>query len=244
VRTPAPRWREVFQRLLPFLVVVSVAACGYLWLVQPRLGAYLRARSDAAMLRDRVKTLQASAARALPLAPSNAQAALGEFERRVASQDRVTDVAAALSRAVLDSAPADKLRTFTIETGDRVQHGDDSGGRGSAQAGDPAGWGGPDPRFGLFPYAVTYTPIRIGFESTFEAAGDFLWKILDLPTMVEIRSVRLTRGLPLMRSEVVVRVYQRGDAADAGQAAAPTGAPPAPGGPTAPRLAVTAGSKG
>jgi Tfp pilus assembly protein PilO len=244
VKAAAARWREALQRLLPFLVAVSVAACGYLWLIQPRLGVYLRARSDAVMLRDRVRTLQASAARVLPQSPSNTQVALGEFERHVASQDRVTEVAAALAKAVLDSAPADRLRTFTIETGDRVQQGADSGGRGSAQAGDPTGGDGPDPRFGLFPYGVSYTPIRISFESTFEAAADFLWKILDLPTVVEIQSVRLTRGLPLMKAEVVIRVYQRGDAADAGQAAAPARVPPGPGGPTAPRLAVTAGSKG
>jgi len=43
---------------------------------------------------------------------------------------------------------------------------------------------------GALPYAVTYTPVRVSFESTFEAAGNVLWQLRDLPTFVEVRSAR------------------------------------------------------
>jgi len=216
-------------RLLPLLLVAAIVACGHLWLIQPRLSAYLRARSDADALQGRVKTLQTSAARALALPPADVAASLREFERRVSPDDRVADVAQALGEAVLDSAPPDMLRGFTIETGDRVQQAIGAGNRGA------------DARVALFPYAVGYTPVRITFESTFESAGTFLWKLRGLPTLVELRSARMTRGLPLMRVEVLLYVFQRGAAMDASQAAAPGGATPGPGAAVVPRVAGVGG---
>jgi hypothetical protein len=221
---------DAVWRLLPLLLVAAIVACGHLWLIQPSLSAYLRARSDAGALRGRVKTLQTSAARALALSPTDVAASLRDFDRRVSPDDRVADVAQALAEAVLDSAPPDTLRGFTIETGDRVQQAIGAGDRGA------------DARVALFPYAVSYTPVRITFESTFESAGTFLWKLRDLPTLVELRSARMTRGLPLMRVEVLLYVFQRGEAMDASRTAAPGGA--TPGAAVVPRVADAAGGGG
>jgi hypothetical protein len=86
--------------------------------------------------------------------------------------------------------------------------------------------------------------VRITFESTFEAAASFLWRVRDLPTAVEIRSATMTRGLPLMKVEVLIRVFQRGDLVDPGPAI-PTGEPAStPAGPTAPREAQFTGAEG
>jgi hypothetical protein len=243
VNGPSGRLSEALRRLLPFFVTVAIATCGYLWFVQPRLGAYLRTRTDVSALRGRVRTLQVSTERARAPRPVDMQASLTEFEARVSRDDTVADVTAALANAVLDSAPADMLRGFTIETGDRIQQGTDGVSRGPARPGSGFSGEGPDLRFALFPYAVSYTPVRIAFESTFDAIGTFMSKIRDLPTAVEIRSARMTRGLPLMKVEVLVRVYQRGDEVDAGAALAPGSAVPAPGGPTAPRLAGPPGAE-
>ena len=101
-----------------------------------------------------------------------------------------------------------------------------------------------DPRLALFPHAVSYTPLRVTFESTFEAAGNLLWQLRDLPTLVEVRSAALTRGLPLMRTELLVRVLQRVDPTDAGTPAMPAATGPAAPGQTGPRLAPPAAESG
>ena len=104
---PSGRLSEALRRLLPFFVTVAIATCGYLWFVQPRLGAYLRTRTDVSALRGRVRTLQVSTERARAPRPVDMQASLTEFEARVSRDDTVADVTAALANAVLDSAPAD-----------------------------------------------------------------------------------------------------------------------------------------
>jgi Tfp pilus assembly protein PilO len=244
VKITAGRLGEALQRLLPLLIVVAIATCGYLWYVQPRLNAYLRARSDVSTLRDRVRTVQASTGRTRDWVPVDLRASIAEFEARVSRDDKVPDVAAALATAVLDVAPAGQLRGLTIETGDRVQQGIDPGARGASRPGAGTAGDGPDLRMALFPYAVSYTPLRITFESTFEAIGNFMRAIRDLPTTVEIRSARLTRGLPLMKLEVLIGVYQRGEAVDGVQGLAPGAAAPAPQSPTAPRVAGSPGTEG
>ena len=159
----------------------------------------------------------------------------------MSAEDRVADVAAVLARAVLASAPAGQLRSFVIETGERLSS--------LPRAGAPAGAGpgngvaDADPRLALFPYAVSYTPMRVSFESTFEAAGSLLWRLRDFPTVVEVRSLTLSRGLPLMKTELLVRVLQRGDALDVANPVVPAAGPEVTG-PTAPRLAPPSAEPG
>jgi hypothetical protein len=139
----------------------------------------------------------------------------------------VVDVAAAIAKAVLASAPADGLRAFVIDAGDRVAAPRGGGAEGDASA---------DPRMALFPYAVSYTSLRVSFESGFETAGDVLRQLRDLPTTVEVRAATLERSLPLMKTELVIRVLQRGEAIEVPASAVPGSfTAPAPG-PTAPRL--------
>lgn len=215
---------EALERLLPFLTIVAMVTAGWFWFVQPRFGAYLRARTDAAALEERVRTLQEASGRARPQPPADLARTEREFEARVAADDKVADVAAALARAVLASAPAGRLRAFVIESGDSMV--------------------GDDPRLALFPYAVRYTPVRVSFESTFEAAGNVLWQLRDLPTVVEVRSATLTRGLPLMTIDLVVRVLQRGGTTEGASPAMPAATGPGAASPTAPRLAPSAADAG
>ena len=231
---------ETLERLCPFLAFVAVLTAGWFWFVQPRFSAYLRAGSDAAALEERVRTLQQATGRARPETPADLERSLRRFEQEMSADDTVAAVAAALAETVLASAPASQLRAFVIETGDRATSA--PGGASRELAGAPGGGAADasDPRLALFPYSVTYTPLRVSFESTFEAAGKLLWKLRGLPTIIEVRSATLTRGLPLMKTEVVVRVFQRGEVADvAGRAVPPEAFAPAPS-PTAPRLAPSA----
>jgi hypothetical protein len=244
VNVTTGRLGDTIERLLPFLTIVTVVTIGFLWFVQPRLGAYLRVRSDATALEERARTLRQLTSRAQSPPRADMERPQREFEARMSAEDKVADVAAALAHAVLASAPPDRLRSFTIETGDRTAApaldaaGDARHAPGSA-LGDHA-----DPRLALFPYAVTHTPLRVTFESSFEAAGRVLWQVRDLPTIVEVRSATLTRGFPLMRIELLVRVLQRGQTVDVLRGAPADGALPAAPGPTAPRVAATAGEEG
>jgi hypothetical protein len=227
---------ETLKRLLPFLVFVAVLTVGWFWFVQPRFSAYLRAGTDTAALEERVRTLQQATGRARPEVPGDLDAALRQFEAQMAAGDMVAAVAAAIARAVLASAPASQLRSFVIETGDRASLAPGGGSRELAGAAADAS----DPRLALFPYRVSYTPLRVSFESTFEAAGTLLWTLRGLPTIIELRSATLTRGLPLMKTELVLRVFQRGEAADVADPPVPlAGVPPAPNS-TTPRLAPSA----
>jgi hypothetical protein len=228
---------EALERLLPFLTVVAIVTAGWFWFLQPRFGAYLRARTDTAALEDRVRTLQQATQRGVPQPPADLSRTQREFEARMSADDEVAEVAARLAKAVLANAPAGELRSFVIETGDRMS----AQSRGAA--GDLAGardGSGADPRLALFPYAVSYTPLRVSFDSTFEAAGNVLWQLRDFPTLVEVRSATLTRGLPLMKFDLLVRVLQRGRALDAPADTMTVPAGPDVPGPTAPRLAPSA----
>jgi len=227
---------EALERLLPFLTFAAIVTAGWFWFVQPRLAIYLRAHTDAAALEERVRTLQQASSRARSMPPADLERAEREFEARVSPEDHVADVAAAIAQTVLASAPPDRLRALAIDAGDRV-----SVSRGGRTEG---GGDGADPRMALFPYAVSYTPLRVSFESGFETSGELLWRLRDLPTTVEVRAATLERGLPLMRTELIILVLQRGDAVDVSAAAVPASAPaPAPG-PTAPRLGASAAGPG
>jgi hypothetical protein len=226
---------ETVERLLPFLTIAAVVTAGWFWFVQPGFRSYLRAGTGAAALEQRVRTLQEASGRTRPQPAADLDRTQREFEKLVSSDDRIADVAAALAKMVLASAPAGQLRSFVIETGDRMPTSQGSAG-GAADAGDP--------RLALFPYAVSHTPLRISFESTFEAAGNLLWHLRDLPTMVEVRSATLTRGLPLMKTELIVRVLRRGETTGVADAALAAAAGPAAPGPTAPRLAPSPSEAG
>ena len=235
---------DTLERLLPFLTIVVIVTAGWFLAVQPRFGAYLRARTDTAALEERVRTLQQATGRARPQAPADLSRTQREFEARVPADDAVADVAAALANAVLASAPAGELHSFEIETGDRMSPASRGATGQPAGASGAGGLDGADPRLALFPYAVSYTPLRVSFESTFGAAGNVMWRLRDLPAAVEVRSATLTRGLPLMKIELIVRVLQRGAAIDVAGDTMPAPAGQAAPGPTAPRLAPSAAEAG
>jgi len=244
VKANAARVNDAIVRLLPLLLGVAIVTCGYLWVVQPRLGTYLRTRADVAALTGRVRTLQQITERSRALPPPDMEPSMRDFETHMSHKDKVADVAAALAKAVLDSAPPDMLRGFAIETGERLQQAGGTGGRGVPGMTPGTTGEASDPRVLLFAVPVSYTPVRVTFESTFEAAANFLWRVRDLPTAVEIRSATMTRGLPLMKVDVLIRVFQRGDGGGAVPAIPAGGPSSASSGPTAPRVAQSPGAGG
>jgi len=235
---------DTLERLAPFLTMAAVITAGWFWFVQPRFESYLRARTDVAALEERVSTMQQASARTPPEPPADLAPTQQAFEARVSADDRVADVAAALVQIVIASAPPGKLRSFVLETGDRTSPAGRAGSGDRAPASAGRGTDGADPRLALFPYDVSYTPLRVTFESTFETAGTLLWQLQRLPTAVEVRSAALTRGLPLMKTELVVRVLQRGSQPGAATPALPLAVDITAPGPTGPRLAPSAAEPG
>ena len=207
------RLSDAIEHLLPFLIVVAIVTFVYFWFIQTPLNLYVRTRTDTAALQTRLKAAQDSVARASGTAPVDIQASLAAFERQMPTDDQVGEVTARLARAVLDSVPVDKLRGFAIETSDRIKAEADAGGRAKMPrvTADTVG-SAPDPRFSLFPYKVIYTPVKVVFSSTFDGIANFMWRVRDLPTTVEVKSATLTRGLPFMKMELLIWVYQRGAA--------------------------------
>jgi hypothetical protein len=186
-----------------------VLALAFVWFIQPRLTQYSRATADAVPLENRVATMerlvQQAGAQTLDPDPGS----LAEFERRVPTADRTPELLEQLARLALDSAPAGKTKALLIEAGDRQT---------MDSMGSVVGFGPrvvqtsgetPDPRLGLFPVPLTYTPVTLSFDSTYEAIGRFFWGVQHLPTAIEIRRADLTRGLPLMKIRVVLYAFQR-----------------------------------
>ena len=244
MRANTGRLEDALNRLAPFIVVVVVVTIAYFLFLQEPLHAYFRSRTDAASLQSRVKTLQNSRARAVNSPPVDLQASVREYEKQMADSDRVSDVSAILAKAVLDHAPAGKLRGFSIETSDRISVATPT--RQQAPAVTPGNISTiPDPRLSLFPGTVSYTPLKMTFSSTFEAIAAVIWKLQGLPTMIEIKSATLTRGLPLMKIELLLWVYQRAEPAsqDPGATPPPVTPTPAPA-PAGPRVARLMGAEG
>ena len=236
----ANRTSDVLSRALPFIVVAAIVIGAYFGLIQPRVSEYLRGRTELTSLDGRVRTLQDALARGRSAPLPDEATALKLFDERMSVDDHVSDVSERLARLVLDSAGKDMLKSLQIATGAPAQWSPGQAVATTRTADERPDL--PDPRFGLFLATVTYTPVLVSFSSTYEAIQQFAWRLRDFPTMIEIRSVDLTRGLPLMRASFRIFVFQRGPAATAPSGPAAPANPPAS--PLAPRVARLETSEG
>jgi len=82
---------DALERLLPFLTFVVVFTAGWFWFVQPRFDAYLRARTEAAALEERARTMQQASESGQLAPPADLERAQREFEARVSADDKVAD---------------------------------------------------------------------------------------------------------------------------------------------------------
>jgi len=231
--SPTNRASETFERFAPLIVVAACLLVGYFWFVQPKVSEYVRQRTERGSLESRVRLLRDAVNRGRTVLPPDEAAAMRLFQERTSPDDKVSEVVELLARNAMQSAPKDRVRGLQIQTGTSIrwQPGEPPPNAGRAGGGADE----PDPRFALFGMPLTYTPVTIAFESSYEAITSFLWQLRDLPTTIELRSMELTRGLPLMQAKIQIFVYQR-------EAAALVPGPPGvvPGGstsPTTPRVA-------
>ena len=237
----ANRTSDMLSRVLPFVVAGAILLLGYFWFVQPRIAEYLTNRGEIANLEIRVRAMQDTVNRGRSTPSADEAAALKLFEERMSPDDRVSDVVELLARTALDSAPTGRVKGLQIATGQSAQWAPGQAGAVTRVGNDEPEL--PDPRFGLFPVSLTYTPVTVSFDAGYEAIERFLWRLRDLPTMIEIRSMALARGLPLMKASVRVLVYQRGAAVATPDLLAPEpgGAPTSPLTPRVARLSLAEG---
>lgn len=201
------RINDVLQRILPIAVGVILVSVGYYWLLAPGIAAYLRLRDEAKPLEARMLLIEQAVTRGRGIAWPDETEAIKLFEQRVPKEDRVAEVAERLTQAVTDSATDGKLRNLAMGTGSEPT----AGAPGQPRPAGPGVVEPVDPRWSLFPYSLTHTPLTLSFDASYGTIANFFSRIRDLPTAVEIRSVKLTRGLPLMSVEVTLFVFRRGD---------------------------------
>jgi hypothetical protein len=231
--SPTNRARERFVRFAPLVVSAACLLAGYFWFVQPSISEYVRQRTDRGTLELRVRLLQDAVNRGRTVFPPDEAEAMRVFEERTSPDDKVSEVVELLARKALESTPKGLVRGLQIQTGASIRWQPGEPAQQSGRAADRAA--GPDARFALFGTPFTYTPVAIAFESSYEGITRFVWQLRDLPTTIELQSMELTRGLPLMQAKIQIVVYQRGAAPTA---SGPPGLVPAGStSPTAPRVA-------
>ena len=201
------RINAILQLVLPYVIGIAIAAVGYFWYISPVFTTYLRSRSDAQALEARLRGVEAVVARGRSAAWPDEAEPLRLFESRVAKDDHVMDVVELLTKALNDSVADGKLRNLAIGTGDEAVATSPSAVR-TTLPGDAEVI---DPRWSLFPYPLKHTPVTMSFDCSYATIVNFLWRVRDLPTAIEVRSMKLTRGLPLMSVQFTFFVFQRGD---------------------------------
>jgi hypothetical protein len=164
-------------RYAPLAAAVVVLVAGWMLLVQPQLRANGRVATDIGELQQRLAQVSMALGNPLPAAP--AADPVAAFEEQVPSGDATSELLEELARL----AAAAPVSNLLIETGERVSVSQPAGTGPQAVSGAL-----PDPRFMLFGSALTYSPVTMSFDAEYARAGELLWRLRDLATLVEIRS--------------------------------------------------------
>lgn len=180
--------RLAVAALAPLLVLALV----FVALIRPRTSEVDAEAARIATLERRVDDMRASIAGAG--VDDDGRAGIAEeIERRIPAVDPVPMVLEQLMQPGF--AGADDVQNLIVETGART----------SAQ-GD-----GTDPRIGLLPATLVYTPIRVSFDGPYPRVGRLLWELGALPTLVEVGSlnVQSAADASLVHVELVLRAFER-----------------------------------
>jgi hypothetical protein len=186
---------QQLRRYAPIGVVILIVALGWIVFVSPALGRSTRASRQVTSLRQQLEQVRASARGPAPEpVPGNPAAA---FQRQVAAGDASSELLEQLASLASSAQAANLL----IETGERVVITPPTGPQVANQA-------QPDPRLALFNVQLAYSPVTMSFDGDFENAGAMLWRLRDLATAVEIRSVEITPvGSDLRRVHVAMSLF-------------------------------------
>jgi hypothetical protein len=188
------------RRLTTILAPALVVAFGVAWLIWPELRLGMEDRNEMRVLEQHVTGLE-RAVRARRAQPTETVDAVRQFDERVPPGDRTSDMVALLARLALDPPNTAEARGLLVETG--------TPSRATGGATVPPSERDRDPRVELFPAALEHEPVTLRFEATYERLGNFLWRLRDLPTLTDVRSLDVKRGPALSRVELTLFVFHR-----------------------------------
>lgn len=171
---------QQLRRFAPFAVPVLIVGLGWFAFIRPTAAASARAERELDGLRQRIASVRRLMNQPPP--PATTADPMKAFERQVASRDASGRVVQDLLRL----AEATHVADPSIETG---------------EPGEVARAGGPrvnttddvDPRFSLFGAQLTYTPVTMTFDADYASLGEFLWRLRDFATTVELRKLDVLR---------------------------------------------------
>ncbi len=168
---------QQLRRFVPFALPVAILAAAWLLLIRPASEAGNRDAARVETLRSRLASAHAAAAG--PTAAPPGMDAAAAFERQVSSPDVTAELLAHLTQLAL-SAGARNL--FIDSTAAAIPVA-------AADGPQPAGGDRPDARLSLFGAPLQYSRIPMSFDIGYAGLGDFLWRLHDLPVLIEIRDV-------------------------------------------------------
>lgn len=208
------RFQPVLVGVVPLLVLAAVLV----GVIQPRVRAGAAARARLEPLQQRAVSMQRTLA-TRATTEGNSADVLTEFERRIPADDRVPELLERLAQRALAGTDKEKIQNLMLETGVQVTA-PTAAGDGTAPVAE-LGAERLDPRLELFPKPLSYTPITIGFDSSYGQLGSFFWQLRGLPTLVEIRRVEIGPAAEpsLVHVNLVVVAFQRTEPQRHGQLA-------------------------
>jgi hypothetical protein len=171
---------QQLRRVAPFALPIVIIALGWLALIRPAVSDSRRTAGELEGLRQRLSV--ARAAMNEPPPPVIVADPVKAFESHVPARDaggRIVQELLARAAEAGVSQPA-------IETGEPGDVSAASGPRVSNAA-------DADPRLQMFDLRLTYTPVTMTFAADYASLGEFLWRLRDLATIVEIRGLTLSR---------------------------------------------------
>ena len=182
--------QQRLRRFAPFILPLVIVGAGWMLLIRGTAAQSARAGRDLDGLRQRLNSVRALMASPPP--PAITADPVKAFERRVPPRD----VSGAIVNELLRLARTTQVAEPSIETGEP--------GVVSLTAGPQvAGAASADPRFQLFATPLTYTPVTMGFDADYASLGEFLWRLRDLSTVVEVRRLSVARQAPSADGAIV-----------------------------------------
>jgi hypothetical protein len=170
---------ERLKQFAPFALPLMIVVLGWMFLISPTASENAGAARQLEALEQRLAQVRASVAEPPP--PPITGDPRGAFERQLAARDVSSQVILELSQLASSAA----VTNLAIETGDPVTA--------TSATGPQVSGGGalPDPRFELFEIPLAYSPILMSFDADYASLGGFLWRLRDLATTIEVRSLEI-----------------------------------------------------
>ncbi|HXH25975.1 MAG TPA: hypothetical protein VNI78_12035 [Vicinamibacterales bacterium] len=212
------------RRTVPFVLPLVIVAVGWVVFVRQASADLARVQQQIRQLDDRLAALRAALAEPAP--PVTAGDPVKAFERLVAARDGARQLLEQLARLAAEVGATNLTIDFN---GTRTPVAPSGSGPRVVGASDP------DPRLALFELPLAYSVVPVSFDAEYERLGEFLWRLRDLPVVVEIRTLDVrpaeslergsrsgdTAGRPRVRASLTLYAYSRQTPQAAPMGAAP-----------------------